>query len=81
LAKNIDGQPVAQTYMPYRPAEIYLQYYYTANNPNPVGKKIDLDFAGDGSEYSNIHRKYHSKFRNIIKRIGYYDFNLIDSDR
>ena len=80
LAKNINIQPVAQTYLPFRPAEQYLQYHYIVNNPNPDREQVKLDFAQDGSEYSNVHRIFHGKFRNILERMGYYDLYLVDSN-
>jgi class 3 adenylate cyclase len=82
LAKNLHGrgQPIVETYLPFRPEEQYLQYHYIAANSNPVGEKIKLNFAKDGSEYSDIHRKFHYRFRNILKRMGYYDMFLIDAD-
>ena len=79
LAKNITGKPVFATYRPRSPASRYLQYHYIANNPNPVGKKDELQKARDGSKYSKIHNRYHSIFRNLIKKFGYYDLFLIDS--
>ena len=79
LTKNIIGTPVFETYRPTSSASRYLQYHYIANNPNPVGKKDELEQAPDGSEYSRIHARYHALFRNLIKKFGYYDLFLIDS--
>ena len=79
LIKNIIGTPVYETYRPTKVASRYLQYHYIANNPNPVGKKDELEQAQDGSEYSRIHARYHALFRNLIKKFGYYDLFLIDS--
>ncbi len=80
LAKRIDGEPKTETYMPFDPAEQYLQYHYMAANPNKTGEKIKLDYAKDGSNYSKVHQKYHYKFRNILDRMGYKDMFLIDND-
>lgn len=52
LAKTNEGSPVLESYTPKTPAARYLQYYYIAANPNPVGKKHLLNASGDGSEYS-----------------------------
>ena len=79
LTKNIIGTPVYETYRPTKVASRYLQYHYIANNPNPVGKKDELEQAQDGSDYSRIHARYHALFRNLIKKFGYYDLFLIDS--
>ncbi|WP_404786112.1 adenylate/guanylate cyclase domain-containing protein [Altericista sp. CCNU0014] len=78
LAKAEDGSPVLESYLPTAAASRYLQYQYIANNANPVGKKHLLDAAPDGSTYSRVHRRYHSIFRKIIQKFGYYDMFLID---
>ena len=67
-----------QAYMPSTPASIQLQYLYIAKNPFPQGRREDLIDAGDGSEYSKVHRKYHEAFKAIVKKFGYYDLYLID---
>ena len=77
LAQTSEGLPVLESYTPKTPAARYLQYRYIAANPNPVGKKQLLDDPGDGSEYSQVHARYHPIFRNIIKKFGYYDMFLI----
>ncbi|MBV6623564.1 MAG: HAMP domain-containing protein [Rivularia sp. (in: Bacteria)] len=79
LAKNTTGTPLFATYRPKTTASQYLQYHYIAGNPNPVGEKDELRQAADGSQYSNIHARYHRLFRNLIKKFGYYDLFLIDS--
>jgi class 3 adenylate cyclase len=80
LGKNIEGTPIFETYRPTSPESRYLQYHYIVNNPNEVGKKDRLEMAKDGSNYSQIHSRYHSLFRNLIKRFGYYDLFLIDPE-
>lgn len=80
LAKNIEGTPVFETYRPTSTESRYLQYQYIVNNPHPVGKKDDLEIAKDDSGYSKVHGRYHSLFRNLIKRFGYYDLFLIDAE-
>ena len=80
LAKTNEGSPVLESYTPRTPAARYLQYYYIAANPNPVGKKNILDTPGDGSEYSRVHARYHPIFRKIVEKFGYYDMFLIAPD-
>ncbi|MCP5493339.1 MAG: methyl-accepting chemotaxis protein [Leptospiraceae bacterium] len=58
----------------------YLQRYYISENPNPPGQKDNLDFATDGSGYSDSHRKYHPYFRNFIKTKHYYDLFIVDAE-
>jgi class 3 adenylate cyclase len=69
-----------EEYLPYTPAAIQLQYLYIVKNPNPQGHRDELADAGDGSEYSRVHEKYHHAFQGIIKKFGYYDLYLIDND-
>jgi len=78
LAQTEQGSPVLSSFLPESTASNYLQYHYIAANPNAIGKKHLLDKAGDGSEYSNVHERYHPIFRNIIEKFGYYDMFLID---
>ena len=80
LTKNISGDPVLNVYQPIRPAAKYLQYHYIANNPQPVGEKNALVEAKDGSTYSQIHKKYHHLFDDIVQKFGYYDLFLIDPE-
>lgn len=58
----------------------YLQRAYIVDNPNPIGSKEKLDFAADGSGYSNMHKEYHALFRTFLNENGYYDIFLIDLD-
>lgn len=79
LSQNIvEGTPIVETYLPQTPVAKYLQYHYTAKNFQFKNKQTDLVDAGDGSEYSRVHRKFHSIFRNIEKRFKYNDIYLID---
>jgi hypothetical protein len=65
-------------YRPTGQAARYLQYYYLAANPNPVGEKNKLLDAGDGSNYSKAHAKYQQFFSGIVEKFGYYDVFLIN---
>ena len=57
----------------------YVQYLYIRSNPNPLGSKILLDAAADGSSYSAAHAAYHPFFRGICEKYGVYDVFLIDA--
>jgi class 3 adenylate cyclase len=72
------AHPRIEDYLPSTPAALQLQYLYIVKNPNPTGQRDALVDAGDGSEYSRVHAKYHIAFRNIIRKFGYYDLYLID---
>ena len=78
LIKSTGGSPIVESYTPKVAASQYLQYHYIANNPNPIGKKQQLSDPKDGSNYTEVHKRYHPIFRNIIKKFGYYDMFLID---
>lgn len=60
-------------------AGVRLQDLYIRQNPQPVGSKHLLDDAGDGSAYSEAHRRLHPLFREILERYGLYDVFLIDA--
>lgn len=56
----------------------YLQDWYIQRNPNPTGSKENLDFARDGSTYSQVHARYHPYMRDYLRNRGYYDIFLFD---
>jgi class 3 adenylate cyclase len=80
LAENLDGKPVAESYLPAAPAARHLQYHYVASNPNPVGKKHLLEDAGEGSTYSRVHAEYQPIFRKLVEKFHYYDLFLVDAE-
>ena len=65
-------------YLPADEGDSYLQYLYIAANPNPVGEKVLLDDAGDGSPYSEVHATVHPILRDLVREFGFYDLFLID---
>ena len=65
-------------YLPADEGDSYLQYLYIAANPHPVGEKVLLDDAGDGSLYSEVHRTIHPVLRDYVREFGFYDLLLID---
>jgi class 3 adenylate cyclase len=67
-----------QSYLPVTPAAIQLQYLYIVKNPYSKGHRDELADAGDGSEYSKVHAKYHAAFKGLIQKFGYYDLYFID---
>jgi hypothetical protein len=70
LIDTISGTPTLAYYGPVSQASHYLQYHYIAANEHPVGKKHLLDDAGDGSEYSKIHKRFHPLFRELVEQSG-----------
>jgi methyl-accepting chemotaxis protein len=73
--KSIDATKLLDS---LSPLELSLQYYYIADNPNPLGSKEGLDFATDISKYSKLHKKYHPSIRQYLQEFGYYDIFLVD---
>ncbi len=55
-----------------------LQQLYITDNPNPTGQKEELDYAFDGSAYSDAHKQYHPYIRKFLRERGYYDIFLFD---
>ena len=59
---------------------VALQYYYIADNPNPLGSKEDLDRAGDLSSYTRAHNYAHPTIRSFQQKFGFSDIYLIDAN-
>ncbi len=80
--QNQNGKAINTTALiPYEDIEIYRQFRYIAENPNPLGEKHKLDHAPlKGEQYDRVHRKYHPAFRSFLEKFGYYDIFLIDPD-
>jgi class 3 adenylate cyclase len=72
------ARPHVEDYLPTSPAGLQLQYLYVVKNPHPPERRRDLANAGDGSDYSGVHEKYHGGFRHLVESFGYYDLYLID---
>jgi class 3 adenylate cyclase len=79
LKKNVDGDPSLITYLPKTNDDRYITYHYTANNPK-MGNMALLEDAGDGSQFSSVHKKYSQRFRRIAEVFGYRDIFLVDVD-
>lgn len=58
----------------------YLQSAYINDNPHPAGQKEKLDYASDGSAYSDIHAQYHPWFRKVLQSRDYYDIFVVDME-
>ena len=63
----------------YDPKQV-AQKLYIDDNPNAAGEKHKLDYAPDGSAYSQFHKKYHPWFRQLMEARGYYDVFLLNED-
>lgn len=59
---------------------IALQYYYLADNPNPLGTKEEFFSASDASSYTQLHRHYHPYIHDIQRRFVFEDIFLVDHE-
>ncbi len=59
---------------------VALQYYYIANNPNPLGTKEEFRYAADASGYTRFHKNYHHQINDFRQRFNIDDVYLIDID-
>ncbi len=80
LSENIGQTVNPDVFLPTSILSRYLQYQYIVQNPNDLGEKQKLDDAGDRTNYSAFHKRYHPTFAQVIKEFGYYDLFLIDND-
>jgi methyl-accepting chemotaxis protein len=55
-----------------------LQRLYVHENPYPVGQKDNLETASDGSQYTDVHARYHYWLRSFLLHRGVYDVFLFD---
>lgn len=64
--------------LPQRSA-VWLQAMYIAENPNPVGRKFELEAANDDSQYTRFHAIWQPVFRNMVEKFGFEDMMLVDA--
>ncbi len=81
LSHNVPVKSDIDLFYPNSIEACYLQFEYIIDNPNPVGEKNKMEDANDGSEYSKVHRKYHSFFNLILEKFDFYDIFLIDLEK
>jgi methyl-accepting chemotaxis protein len=85
LAQNntiIDAiKDLEDSFAEFGPTKMQIaQGLYIENNANAAGEKHKLDYAPDGSTYSQMHKKYHPWFRQVMETRGYYDIFLVNED-
>ena len=61
------------------PVARYLQYEY-AIDLGAAARPVTLDDAGDGSDWTNIHRRVHPVYREVVTRLDLLDLYLIEPD-
>ncbi len=57
-----------------------LQHLYIAENPHPVGSKLDLQTAKGELTYNRVHTEIHPALRRELDAFGFYDIFVIDLD-
>jgi len=65
--------------VPRDPAQLYLQYWYSVNEPHTGDEWNHPEDPGDGSAYTAVHRKYHGQLRNFTRQLRFHDLFLIDA--
>lgn len=79
--RNPGGQVAMGQYVAQLPAEtVTLQYQYIASNPNPLGRKNDLNVAPGETAYNQLHAALHPFMRQVVEQYGFYDVFLIDPE-
>lgn len=58
--------------------DAYLRDLYQTQNPNPPGERAKLDYPGDVTDYSILHRRYHAGFVADASQHGFADILLVD---
>lgn len=79
LKKSTSADVTAASVLPDTNAQWYLQSRYTAPNPD-FDKAIQVDDAGDGSQWSADHAKYNPFFRDVVLQNGFDDAMLVDTN-
>jgi putative methionine-R-sulfoxide reductase with GAF domain/HAMP domain-containing protein len=80
LNKNLESEMSVENYWTDDIRTTFLQYFYISNNPNETGSKHHLNKAIDGSNYSEVHGKYHPLIKNYLEKFKYYDIFLVEPE-
>lgn len=78
LAKGTGQTPRFESLYPRTPEALYAQYLYIANNPYPHSR-LELNDAGDGSDYSRTHARYQSILARLVQDFHYDNLILADA--
>lgn len=78
LNDNASAEPEALLNAISRSA-LVMQQRYIAGNAAPLGEKHNMNNAGTGSRYDELHAEYHPVIRDFLERFGYYDIFLVDA--
>jgi methyl-accepting chemotaxis protein len=56
----------------------YLDSAYGSGSDAPVGMRDSVEYAGDLTDYSIVHRRYHAALRTVRDSSGFQDVLLVD---
>ena len=59
---------------------ITMQSQFISSNPHPLGSKDKLLSINDGSDYDNLHKKFHPTYRKFLQEFGYYDIFIVEPE-
>ncbi len=55
-----------------------IQHAYISANQHPLGSKNQLEQSNDNTDYSKLHKKFHSHLNQYLESFGYYDIFLVE---
>ncbi|KAF7785641.1 hypothetical protein PRUB_a4364 [Pseudoalteromonas rubra] len=76
---NEQAAPPAILLSELSPQGITLQTRYLAENPHPLGEKVNLTSSGVDDAYDEIHSQYHAFFTKIADVYEFYDIFIVDN--
>jgi methyl-accepting chemotaxis protein len=75
VGKNVN---IGSVYSQLSESSRSLQNTYIGLNPRPLGEKDGLTNANDGSDYDNVHLRYHPSIRKFQQEFGFYDVFIVE---
>jgi len=55
-----------------------IQHAYISGNEYELGNKNKLNYSDDNTQYSQLHKKYHSHLNQYLEAFGFYDIFLVE---
>ena len=81
LHRLMPQRDLIEEVLPVTNGAFYLQEKYIVENLEPHGRKYLLEDAGDGTDYTRIHSKYHRSLTRLAEEFGYNDLYFVSADR
>lgn len=78
LAKESEGVPVLEAYLPAGAAAHRLQTDYIGKNPFPAGDRWKMTAAPEGSAYDRAHAEFHPFLTEAQRRMRIQDIMMVD---